>query len=403
MLLAYFFWYFQIFGNLELALYGCPIVAILAIGVHIFNRKEFIIDDYPFGIWTYFFVVVYCTITSIFVADNSLSALKSTVTFTAFVVICFIISYISIELRSINWLLNMIICIVLIDCIWTAILGINQPGYGRILGANNNPNTLGVIMLLGVFSLAFRFNRNLYSSLLGLVLSLLPLYTIIRCGSRKCFIATTLFLFLWIGSLTLSVFHNYSYGYLVLFLLGLVISGLVIGCFFYTIYLNTELAIRMSELNDISDNSRVYLYQRAYELFKENPFFGVGMDQYKNRAGTGGVMSHSTYAEMIADFGIVGSFIYLMPILQSIIIAIKELLIGSSKKKYQISLVLILIGAELFLGIGQVFFFDIEHFVAWTIIYTTLWLFRSERVASFETENTANNLQYSNRYKYIKN
>ena len=98
-------------------------------------------------------------------------------------------------------------------------------------------------------------------------------------------------------------------------------------------YINTDLYGRMSQLKDVSDNSRIPLYKKAFQLFLENPIFGIGLDQFKNRNAFG-VMSHSTYAEMLCDLGLVGSVIYSVSFISAIVISIKGFISNTNNNQY---------------------------------------------------------------------
>ena len=54
-------------------------------------------------------------------------------------------------------------------------------------------------------------------------------------------------------------------------------------------------------------------YKIAWQIFVEKPLLGGGLNQFRYWSGTG-AYSHSTYAEAIADFGLVGCIIYFFPI-----------------------------------------------------------------------------------------
>lgn len=63
----------------------------------------------------------------------------------------------------------------------------------------------------------------------------------------------------------------------------------------------------------ISANSRVVFLLQAIQIFKENPFFGVGVGGFSIASETG-MQSHSLYAQLMSNLGIVGivSFLVLL-------------------------------------------------------------------------------------------
>lgn len=372
--IAYLFWYVQAFGNFQLILYGSTLASVACVGIHAIKKEKININDYPAGIWTHLLLAAYLFFTSYVAAQNKFAAVSATITYAAYCVVSLVIAYISVEKKSIDWLINIIICITFLCCFWVSFRGIIKEGYGHILGKNNNPNSLGVVMVIGIFALAYKFGKHFLGAVLSLILSFWPLYTIIGCGSRKSLIAAGIIYGVWLLTIVLSAWKSGRTNRIIaiLAIISLVPIIYYASNYFYSYYALTDMAERMSHFaNENSNSYRIYLYQRAWELFLEHPVLGIGIDQFKFLSRTGGY-AHSTYAESIADFGFVGSVIYFAPILIAVWTSLKNLIL--LKWSYQQSLVLGLICAELFLGVGQVFFFDAEHFVAWTIIYSFLKL-----------------------------
>lgn len=58
-----------------------------------------------------------------------------------------------------------------------------------------------------------------------------------------------------------------------------------------------------------SGNSRVEMLREALALWESRPLFGNGIDQVRV-LGSRGTYSHNNYAEMLADFGLIGTTIY---------------------------------------------------------------------------------------------
>src|SRR5699024_6484476 len=60
------------------------------------------------------------------------------------------------------------------------------------------------------------------------------------------------------------------------------------------------------------DEIRLSMYEEAFVFFKNNPLFGIGFNQYRELS-VWKTYSHSTYAELFANTGIIGSVIYFIP------------------------------------------------------------------------------------------
>ena len=103
------------------------------------------------------------------------------------------------------------------------------------------------------------------------------------------------------------------------------------------------------------------------DYFAEYPVFGIGLNQFAfwNPFHQ---MAHSTYAEAFADWGTFGCMIYFTPVLIAFVSLIK-IISAEKKDTYVPRIVLGLFALELFLGVGQAWFFEIEHLIAWTLLY----------------------------------
>ena len=133
-----------------------------------------------------------------------------------------------------------------------------------------------------------------------------------------------------------------------------------------------------------SSQIRKQYYQFAIDFFSEHPFFGVGLDQFRVWSPYHGY-SHSTYAEALADWGFLGCLVYFLPALWA---GIKILQLSfSNPGENTLKVVFAVWVMEVFLGLGQIWFYKIEHLIAWTIIFITIDMHRSTS---------------ERRYKYVK-
>ena len=394
LLITYLFWYVLSFGNSAIVLYGSTIVSVICILIHILYKREIYIQDFPLGIKMPFVLVIYCVFTSLLFSENKIGTLNATLTFFAFTLVCFVISYISFEKQSIDWLINAIIVIVFLCCFWTTFYGTEFPNYGRVLGRYCNPHILGAVMNIGVFALAYRGGVNIIKSFFFMIMSIWPVIVIINCSSRKGLLAVFILYIFWGGLLIRHIFYNESNIMKIICVIIIALIVLAIIYYYNNIYINTTMAKRMSHFSEEESNTfRVFLYEIAINIFKDHPFFGVGMDGFKYVSITGG-MSHSTYAESIADFGFLGCCIYYIPILHSLIAAVYRFFVYGYE--YHTGLVIALIVTELFFGIGQVFFLEPVHFIFWTIIFCYLHLINVQ-------SHINNNSESDSKYKYLRN
>lgn len=368
--LLYIMWFIYIFGEKRIILYGSILVAAGLMISDLAQSHKSIREICPGAVSVNLVMCVYSLLFGFFVARD-VSALTSAVkTYAAFSLVCIVICYISKEENGIDWLLNGLIIICIVEAVYVLTRGFYVYGYGYVLGPDHNPNTLGVNMDMGLFCLAYKsINNTKYNSkyiLRYLIIAILFLYVIIGCGSRKCLIAGAIMCVLWLYPLFLSIWKKGNGNSRVLLILGIVVLAFGIFYCYKNMYMSSESYNRMQTLEtESNDGKRVRYYRLAFEYFSEQPVFGIGLQQYRIW-NPSHAYSHSTYAEALASWGVVGCILYFVPLLSAGFVALKQSLNKTSS--YTPRIVFGLWVMELFLGIGQIWFYDIEHLIAWTVI-----------------------------------
>ena len=366
-LIIYFFWYVEKYGNNKLFVYGSFLIASIPIIIDVLNNRELDISIIPIGVWNNFIMVVYCFITGLFVAINQNALVSSLITYLIYSIVSFAICYVSIKEKSITWLLLAIITSTLICCASMCFDGYHYDANRIVLSANSNPNVLGIILTIGVFCVAYLFNQSISRITIGTVLILVLFYYVIQTGSRKSFIASCLIIFCWFLGAVKQLLYSKKQAYqvyLVVFVVGVIILSFIYYRNFYTV---SALHSRFQTIsNEESNSNRIQYYLQAVNLLEEHPLFGVGFSQFGYTISGRPGHSHSTYAEAIACFGTVGSIIYFIPI---IITCIKTFCLSVFEKNNSKSkLIFAFVLMEMFLGTVTIFFYEMFHFIAWSII-----------------------------------
>lgn len=388
----YILMYVQTWGDNHILFYGASLITVCSLAAYWIYEKHVDLSCVPYGIWNNLIMVIYSVITGIFVAYNYSASIDSCITYAAFSVICVAICYVAVEEKSIEWIFNVLIVLAFICAVYMLIKGESWKGYGRTLSANNNPHTFAAVMTLGIFSTAYKCRRHdAKESITAGFFIFFFLYCIVECGSRKYLISSAFIVGIWGITQSLNIWKKNDSNQRILMVIILI---LVIGFSIYYLrnMFNNSLAyLRLSESNDEGNINRIKFYQYAIEIFKSRPVFGGGYDQFKYWSRTGGY-AHSTYAEAIADFGFIGCALYFIPLLYSSYQILKNAL--GPKRDYQSTLLLAFCAIELFLGIGQIFFMEFHHFIAWTILF-----FLSRQPVSKEKSGSEPTVK---KYKYIR-
>lgn len=89
--------------------------------------------------------------------------------------------------------------------------------------------------------------------------------------------------------------------------LGIITVIFLLTIQFISIYQESEFKNRVSNSNDHTD-AREVLADKGWEVFIENPFFGVGIGQFPRYSGLN-QFTHNSYLEILAEHGIIGGIL----------------------------------------------------------------------------------------------
>ena len=369
--LFYNMWYKYAYSERNIILYGTALAATACALYDLFTSRSDIEEVFPMGVLVNLLMCVYSIITGLFVAKNHDVLFSAVKTYAAFSLVCLVICYISHREGNIDWLLSILIAVNISSAIYVLFRGSYYQGYGNVLGPTQNPNDLGLAMNIGLFCLAYKARNNKGKRLLYYGLAVLFCYIIIDCGSRKCLIAAVLTLLAWFIPDAWQAWRkgNWMNRFILLCLVAIILFS--IGYYYQRIYINTDIYNRMERLGSDDEGSshfRKLFYQYALDYFQEHPIFGIGLQQFRVW-NPYHAYAHSTYAEAIADWGFIGCSIYFFPVIWAGFELIKKTI---AKTDNMTKTVLALFAMEIFLGVGQIWFYEFQHLLIWTIIYLFL-------------------------------
>ncbi|MBD8591099.1 O-antigen ligase family protein, partial [Peribacillus simplex] len=145
---------------------------------------------------------------------------------------------------------------------------------------------------------------------------------------------------------------------------GLLILTLIIALYFsYSLLFDSGLFLRFQKLFENDDPTRINMYKTAFKLFEENPIVGIGFNNYR-AVSPFQTYSHSTYAEVLATTGILGTILYFIPFLSLLVKTwflskAKDLIIAKNAK-----IMWLLLLTLLFLGTGVIHFYELSSTIA---------------------------------------
>lgn len=366
---TYMLLYIYLFGEKLIILYGSVFVATMCVLYGIIRSNESVLSVCPSSVLLNLLMCAYSLVTGIFVALDQQALLSVVKAYASFSIVCFDICYISKKEKSMDWLMNFYLYISLFISFYVLVNGTFLSGYGYVISNRQNPNILGLTMDLGLFSIAYKSIKTKERRAFYLCVAILFLYIIIGCGSRKCLIGALIICVLWLVTFAKQMWNKGSNSRIILVALIGIIT-VTVWYYYQNVYINTYSYNRMEILGSsekgTSSQIRKMYYQYAVSYFSEYPIFGIGLGQFAAWNPLNGY-SHSTYAEALADWGFVGCVIFFVP---AIIVGIKILRSLYFKTDVEMGRVFLALWImEVFMGVGQIWFYEIQHLVAWTIIY----------------------------------
>jgi O-antigen ligase len=280
----------------------------------------------------------------------------------------------------------------------TVIGGVQSPfsllEESRILGATDNPNTLGLIMnwtsLCALF-FWYPYSRKSLNFQKSAILILLMVcgYIILSSASRKSAIAFVFLLFAW--AIYASIPRRNLLFQLKRFILGFGVIMMVWGLL-PLIAEQTTIGWRFMDFinkgggsiqSALEAQDRYWMYVDGLKIFLEHPIFGVGMYNFAHYF-YGGEYSHSNYIEPLATTGLIGFVLYqafYVCILYRAIRLLKivrDLTVIYNLKMISIGMLVIMV-----IGFGAPYFTNQMVYILLTAFMTYTWdLKKSKRFSS---------------------
>lgn len=317
-LIIYEEWYMELRGGIP---YLLQILAVLIVISSIFEMGKkipMLIQNRVFVFWGIFGIVAF--IYSGLFGISETNSTSSLFTYFSFLIVCLCAGMVSEVEKNTYWINAPIIVIVILSAYCSITNGyqrLNDDSTVISMSSNNNPNNLGLMMDIGLFSLLFPQKRQRFIQLLlRLGLAVVSFYVILRTGSRSALVAAVF----------ITVFAAYLY---IKFASGkpkeiiikrVIVIGLgVTAALVLITYMKnhgssgTSISRLRNGFSWSAFVGRTDLYEEAWGVFSEHPIFGIGYDCFR-LINSRSYFTHSTYMELLSCTGFVGFAIFLYPV-----------------------------------------------------------------------------------------
>lgn len=364
-------WFREIWGNQQVVLYG--IVALLTgfVIARIVCDLKFNIGAIPPVLKMYIIYFLY-SLFGFFVARDHELFVSSLITYGCFVIVCFDCWYISFKMENNNWLYG-IFRLVAVVCALQVILA-GQPYYNGIIvttmSKTNNPNALAFVLVIGILAFAIGMNLKKQSAFFITVIAVaMMLYGIVLTGSRKCLLVAVPIVAFWLFTYVTTMRKEHRHKQLLVSMSVIGVAFAICAGYIRSSFTSSAAFERLMQLfSEGGTDTRESLYRDAFEFFETSPIIGIGFNQYRVWSSYG-FYSHSSYAEILSCGGIIGVLIFFVPLLNCMRRYLAQAFQrGWSQQMYRIRMVMLILICELFIGIGQIYIYNILHMVVLMLI-----------------------------------
>lgn len=246
-------------------------------------------------------------------------------------------------------------------------VGVNSLTTRVSLSDTMNENVLAISIVLAIYVSLYRLtcSKTKIEKIVSIGLLVLMYAAAMLSGTRKAFLTALIIIvgyFFWVEKAS-SMTSKSIIKRAVIIIVGMVAVYFAIKYAFE----KTAILSRLQNIGYEGDKNRAFYYRTAWELFCEKPILGHGWGGFSNRVG---MYSHSTYAELISNTGLVGTILYLFFIGQMMSRLIKGIRTCSLVRDKKIKkMALIGIAVIIFLGTSTAVFYEMNLSLWIGIIY----------------------------------
>lgn len=362
--IIYSTWYKETYGNVPLILYGTVILATSLVALCIIiNDSKLPLNGFISMLFVY---GIYSFVTGILISKDISWFLSLIVTYFAFILVCFDFFYITKHENSTDWILNTFKISALLCAFQTVFFGVDYQTevLVKTMSVNNNPHTLGLVMILGIYAFTAKKKYLDQSIFKTSIIVLFFLYVITLSGSRTTLICAVALVIIWVLFL-LNDKNRSKFKRILVFLAT--ISMFFIGMYYISNYFfNTAIYERLLIIGS-GANTRSELFKSAIDYWKQSPIIGIGFGQYQIWSPVK-LYSHSVYAEILSCTGLLGGLLFFGIMFKYTIQLIKCNLFCLKSQKYDFRMALAMILIEWILGIGQIHIYSVVHLLILTYL-----------------------------------
>lgn len=342
------------------------------------------------GLPAYTIFIIYSFATGMLVAVDREYVTFSTMEYVVCLFVFFLICAYTQNDGSINFVAD---AFIIMGLVTVAVCLSRGMSFQRIsISDSVNTNKIGTIMTFSIAFLLFRIIKMKRSFLYistSIVVMLLFAFVLVLTVSKKSIFAGIFLIATWFLVCYRKIFQKRHpiLRYTIFILLIVVIA--ISSNWFINKYMDrfSYLLTRMSELE--SGNSSIWrrqLISDAIKTFLQHPVIGVGLNNCRYYTNIR-MYSHCFYTEVLACTGIIGTIIFIAPIISTgkyLMTQMREMRNNDTLERAELLFLNIIFLTLLFTSIAQIIFYSIQlmYVLAVIIAYCQFACFSSEREKS---------------------
>lgn len=317
-----FLFYLGIFQDIffqipnALLLFGVSMFVLLLLHKGMTTNNLTLVIPMPTRVWIFF--AFYSLFVGFFVAVNPSILVSSLMTYVQTLFLMIYIVDISVQEKSNLFFIKTQAVYSTIYMILMLTIGTEEFSRGRLsLSSGSNPNSDGLTLVLGIFCILLLLveSKKVTTLCFSFLIIVLKIYTIILTGSRKSFILVLIMTALWLIIVFRKQLKLLPAKKRALLLFASIMIFLIGVNYMYPIFQESLVHERLNSDGGASLVTARYNWaSEAIRLFRDSPLVGVGFNHYRVLSSHG-TYSHSTFLEIIANSGLIGTILYFSSII----------------------------------------------------------------------------------------
>ncbi len=272
---------------------------------------------------------LYSLVSAWLIGANMYIVTDALFTYFSFIAVTYCAGVVSSYTKNYVWFSKTIMIVCMMCAVSALSNGVqykNGEHYVITMSNHNNPNTLGLIMAIGIFILLFyERNNGLIGRILRIIFAGIFFIVTVNTGSRSALLCAVAVIGIYIYSLLKNTNGKILVRILKRMFVIIAVCSVVMIAVQYLLENNISgsgINRLFEKMNGDSFSGRTDLYVVAWQMFLDNMLFGVGYKCFASLGGFG-YYTHSTYIELLSCTGIIGFVLFMVPIISGLKNAIR--------------------------------------------------------------------------------